>query len=576
MKRLLATPLCALLLCAMLPGQSTSSSGVSQIGNIGNALTGKKKNAQQDPNAVIDLSNVDKDKIARIEAMPEVADAIQQEWDELRKNDMQLAYGINLTENWGMAQDTIAGDSFDRQRLYVNPVIQSYVNHVGQRLVPRNSGNVYTFRVLYDPIPKALTLSTGTIYISTGLLSMLDTEGELSYVLAHEIAHLELRQAYLRIRDKHVMMELAKEKAEKEKIVTDVGSMVMGAGLGGALIPFRLGGSLLGGSAGLATGMEVGHYFIHPQIEPVIWEGREEDDADDMAMHLMLEQGYDPRQIEHLFTTLNQVVTADSRMGLGFMGSAPRVKGREAHLNALLNGQLKAEVELRAKGKGFNPDDPDFTPMVASVRRDNGILAMDYDLFAVAKRNLESAVSQRPDDASAHFYLAKLERLTARTPGERQDAISHLTMALKLDSDRGAIPAAHMEYAVALIEEGDPANKDQITGELKAYVALSERDHAGLPANMQLIYDYMSAAGDSRWFLPPQWYGAQLTNNPGFTTTAPEAVIRKASMLEGPTQSAPAPATTPAPAAHGKGKPAKPATAQVKPPSAKANTPAAN
>ena len=153
---------------------------------------------------LIDLSNVDKDKIARIERCPRWQDAIQQEWDELRKNDMQLAYGINLTENWGMAQDTIAGDSFDRQRLYVNPVIQSYVNHVGQRLVPRNSGNVYTFRVLYDPIPKALTLSTGTIYISTGLLSMLDTEGELSYVLAHEIAHLELRQAYLRIRDKHV------------------------------------------------------------------------------------------------------------------------------------------------------------------------------------------------------------------------------------------------------------------------------------------------------------------------------------------------------------------------------------
>ena len=65
-------------------------------------------------------------------------------------------------------------------------------------------------------------------------------------------------------------------------------------------------------------------------------------------------------------------------------------------------------------------------------------------------------------------------------------------------------------------------------------MALSERDHAGLPANMHLIYDYMSAAGDSRWFLPPQWYGAPLTNNPGFTTTAPEAVIRKASMLEGP------------------------------------------
>ena len=164
-------------------------------------------------------------------------DAIEQEWDQPRKSDMQLAYGINLTENWGMFQDAIAGDSFDRQRLYVNPIVQSYVNHVGQRLVPKNSGNVYTFRVLYDPIPKALTLSTGTIYISTGLLSMLDTESELAYVLAHEIAHVEKRQAYLRIHDKHVEMELAKEKADREKLVTDVGSTGDGRRVGWSVHP---------------------------------------------------------------------------------------------------------------------------------------------------------------------------------------------------------------------------------------------------------------------------------------------------------------------------------------------------
>ena len=32
---------------------------------------------------------------------------------------------------------------------------------------------------------------------------------------------------------------------------------------------------------------------------------------------------------------------------------------------------------------------------------------------------------------------------------------------------------------------------------------------------------------------------AQLTNNPGFTTTSPEAVIRKATMLEGPSWTQP-------------------------------------
>ena len=63
---------------------------------------------------------------------------------------------------------------------------------------------------------------------------------------------------------------------------------------------------------------------------------------------------------------------------------------------------------------------------------------------------------------------------------------------------------------------------------------------------MPLIYDYLSAAGDAKWYLPPQWYAAQLTNTPGFTTTAPEAVIRKATMLEGPP---PPPAPSPAMAA---------------------------
>lgn len=548
----LTVVLCSLVLCVVSAPKATA-----QLSQIGGMLSGKGKKAQ-DANAPADLSNVDKDKIAKVEQMPEVQDAIEQEWDALRKNDMQLAYGINLTENMGLAQEGSSGDSFDRQRLYGNPVVQSYVNQFGQRLVPKNSQNVYTFRVLYDPIPKALTLSTGTIYLSTGLLSMLNSESELAYVLSHEIAHIELRQAYLRIHDKNVEIELAREKAEKEKVITDVASTVMGAGLGGALIPLRL-GSLMGGGVGLATGMEMGHYFIHPQIEPVVWATREEDEADELATKYMLDAGYDPRQVQRLFNSLMQMVTVDSRMGLGFMGSAPHVKERAARLQQLLNGELKAEIEMRSKGNGFKSNGPDFDPMISAIDRDNGILAMDYDLFAVAKRNLETAIQQRPDDAYAHFYLAKLERLTARTPEQRQDALNHLTLALRLDADRGAIPSAHLEFAVALMEDENPANRDQIAGELKAYVALSERDHTTVPANMPMIYDYLSAAGDTKWYLPPQWYAAQLTNTPGFTTTAPEAVIQKATMLS-PSTSAAAPsqamAAVATPSTHAKARPA--------------------
>ena len=164
----LTIALCALLLCGVSAPKSSA-----QLSQLGNALSGKQKKGQEGP---ADLSTVDKDKIARIEQMPEVQDAIQQEWDDLRKNDMQLAYGINLTENWGCRRTMfpatpLTGSASMAIRRFKATSITS-----GSSLVPKNSPNVYTFRVLYDPIPKALTLSTGTIYISTGLLSMLDSE----------------------------------------------------------------------------------------------------------------------------------------------------------------------------------------------------------------------------------------------------------------------------------------------------------------------------------------------------------------------------------------------------------------
>jgi hypothetical protein len=88
---------------------------------------------------------------------------------------------------------------------------------------------------------------------------------------------------------------------------------------------------------------------------------------------------------------------------------------------------------------------------------------------------------------------------------------------------------------------------------------------------MPLIYDYLTASGDGRWYLPPQWFDAQLTNNPGFSTTAPEAVIRKASMLEGPASGPSSePGTTPASRTRVK------TAAANKPTTAKATPPAAN
>ena len=76
--------------------------------------------------------------------------------------------------------------------LYDNKLVADYINRVGQRLVPADSDRLFAFRLVMDPIPFAETLSTGTIYISTGLVSLLDNEAQLAYVLAHEMAHVQL------------------------------------------------------------------------------------------------------------------------------------------------------------------------------------------------------------------------------------------------------------------------------------------------------------------------------------------------------------------------------------------------
>ena len=533
---------CLLPLCGVSSPKSSAQIGSS----VANVFSGKKK--PPSVNQLANLTESDKERVAKIEAMPEIQQQIQEEWDEARRADLQMAYSINLTENWGVVQDNSRDDSFDRQRLYSNPIVQSYVNQLGQRLVPKGSVNMYTFRVLYDPIPKVLTLSTGTVYVSTGMMAVLDNEAELSYVLAHEIAHVEKRQAWLRIHDKIVGDELDREKTEKEKMITAAATTVLGVGAGGMLIPLRA-GSLLGGLAGGGGGITVSHYFIHPHLEPTKWETEEEDEADELAARYMMDQNYDARESLHVYRTLEMLTAMDPRVGLGFIGDPKHVKEREAHLETLLDGPLRAEISAKAKDNKFLNSSPEFLPVTAASKRDNGILAMDFDLFAFAKRNLQESVAQRPNDAIAHFYLAKLERETARTPAEMADAMNHLTSALNLDSERGAIPAAHLEYAVSLMEQDPPADNGKIATELKAYVALYDRDHQQLPGNMPAVYDYLNAAGEQKWYLPAPWY-TQTQLGVTSTTIAADAVIRKATNTAPPvlTPAVATPAPAPPPA----------------------------
>ena len=70
--------------------------------------------------------------------------------------------------------------------------LNAYVDRIGQRLVKHSSRShlVHEFHVVDMKEPNAFALPGGHIYVSRGLLAIMNSEDELAAVLGHEIGHV--------------------------------------------------------------------------------------------------------------------------------------------------------------------------------------------------------------------------------------------------------------------------------------------------------------------------------------------------------------------------------------------------
>jgi hypothetical protein len=217
----------------------------------------------------------------------------------------------------------------------------------------------------------------------------------------------------------------------------------------------------------------------------------------------MLDQSYDAREIPRMYARLDNLVGRDSRVGLGFIGNPARTRERQAEITSLLTSTYKAQLEAKMK-TGLTASGPEFSLLMAALKRDNGVIAMDYDLFAMARDNLEDAEKLRSNDPRVHYYLGQIIAMTGRTPDDKQQALTQFMQSIQYDAERGAYPEPHLEEALYQISQNDPSLQEQVKKELKTYVVLYQRQHAGsLPNNMYIIYDYFLLAGDKSWYVPP-------------------------------------------------------------------------
>ena len=79
-------------------------------------------------------------------------------------------------------------------RLLKDPLINEYVNRVGQNIVRNSDAKVpFTIKVIDSSQVNAFALPGGFFYVNSGLILAADNEAELAGVMAHEIAHVAAR-----------------------------------------------------------------------------------------------------------------------------------------------------------------------------------------------------------------------------------------------------------------------------------------------------------------------------------------------------------------------------------------------
>jgi len=81
-------------------------------------------------------------------------------------------------------------------KMIQDPVVNEYVNRIGQNLVRNSDAKVpFTIKVVDSDEINAMALPGGFFYVNSGLILAADDEAELAGVMSHEIAHVCARHA---------------------------------------------------------------------------------------------------------------------------------------------------------------------------------------------------------------------------------------------------------------------------------------------------------------------------------------------------------------------------------------------
>jgi len=258
-----------------------------------------------------------------------------------------------------------------------HPLLDRYINELGFRLLAGIDNRVrgYRFFIVRDDAINAFALPGGYIGINRGLIRLAKTQHQLASVMAHEIAHVELRHGI-------DMMEKGGE-VNSATLLTMLAGILLGS------VDSQVGSAIMFGGA--AAGQQAMVNFTREN----------EYEADRIGIGLMYDASFDTSGMVEFFTIM------------GGLGGSSEIGGIEYLRTHPLDNNRVAEATGRVRHNPRSGDQIDDYPLFKDYLRyvSSDHLPIQGSRYLRALAALKAANYERAEEMLSDLYLLNNENI---------------------------------------------------------------------------------------------------------------------------------------------------------------------